>query len=206
MIHFKFGLSSLLVALVAAFALAQSASAQEPRRIEVGLLLGAYLPSLPLHDTTGGATHEWMQQSAPAVGGHISRRFGDRGGIEGTVWWAPSSVSSSSSNVSANVLAADLRGVANLIPEGRPFSFLLMGGPAVLHRGGDAYDFTTDATMFGTAFGVGLDGHWTRGLDLRAQVDCYLYQAQLFSMLGDSPPITPLESQRDFVVSVSLRM
>jgi hypothetical protein len=202
MVLFKFALSSVLATTVVGLGLAQSASAQEPRRVEVGLLVGGYVPSLSLHDTTLGITQEWRQQSAPAVGGHISGRLGDRGGLEGTVWWAPSSVSSGSSTVSANVIALDLRGVANLIPEGRPFSFLLMGGPALLHRGGDAYAVTADATMYGTALGVGLNGHW--GLDLRAQVDCYLYQAQLFSMAGG--PITPKESQRDYVVSVSLRM
>lgn len=181
--------------LVATSVVAQPASAQAHRRLEFAPALGVYTPARHLTlptlligcpkidpDPCSGSyvpPPPPTQNRVAAVGGRVTAWFGNRGGIEGGVWYAPSGVTDQTFGGSGNVVTATLRVVGRLVSRGDRMSVLLMGGPALIHRFGDAYAELIGATTPGGMLGIGLDVHPGRRFGFRATIEDYMYSLRL---------------------------
>jgi len=199
-----------------AIALAHPTNAQAQRRLEIAPVLGAYMPTRHLPQlgdyeygcaVPGGAppcpAPDFKQTRAVAVGGRVTAWLSNRGAIEGSLWYSPSGVTGwLGYEAAANIVVADLRVVLSLAPPAPTTSVLLMAGPAVIHRSGDAYADVRGTTSPGGALGVGLNIHPGRHFGLRAQIDDYLYRVKFAS--GTGPGVSAWKFQHDFVFSLSI--
>jgi hypothetical protein len=128
-----------------------------------------------------------------------------RGAIEGSFWLVSSGVHDTpgfEKPGDGNVVAASLRYVLSVFPHAPKVSLLLMGGPGVVQRSGDAWTNTTGTTSPAGILGMALDLHPVHTWGLRATVEDYFYSVRF-----TSDPLEgagPSQSQQDFVVSLSL--
>lgn len=211
--------NGVALAAAAEVTLAHPTSAQTHPRFEIAPALGVYLPSrqLPLgptpaicvEDENGQCRTFFLEQSgAVAVGGRVTVWLNNRGAVEGLFWYSPSGVTGfvvEDYEGAGNVVMASLRFVASLAPRARTMSVLLMGGPAVIHHSGDYYSDLRGATSFAGVLGIGLDIHPGRRFSFRAEVEDYVYSAQLASGIPmGSTTAGPRTLHHDFVLSLSI--
>lgn len=202
---------SLLTAAAAIF-LAHPTSAQAHRRLELAVTLGAYVPTRhlpigPWSDFSSIAcidvceTPTERQRRATALGGRVTAWLGTRGAIEGSFWYAPSGVTGWE-RVRGNIDLASVHLVLSLAPRAPTVSPLLLAGPAVIHRSGDAYTDVRGTTSPGGALGMGVGIHPGRRVACRVQVEDYLYRVKFASRTV--PGVSEWEFQHDFVFSLSV--
>jgi hypothetical protein len=178
-----------VLASVFSIAAATPAMAQLPK-FEFEPYLGAYVPVLDLVDQTltvpgvGSADLTAGQKEAVALGGRLTWWAAGPLGVEGNVFYAFSDVEMSDgtvvSDTSAYVFGADARVAFRFGVPLSPVSFHVNGGVAYLKRGGDGYDDVTDGdTTIGGVVGTGIRVKLPGVLGIRADVDAYLYSAEI---------------------------
>jgi hypothetical protein len=210
-----------LLATAAAIAIAHQASAQAHRRLEIAAALGTYVPmnQLPVgpgnmfaetaiclgHDPLGLCPPgpSLQQKQALAIGGRVTSWLSRRSAIEGTFWYSPSGVTQTYRSA-GKIVIADVRFVLSLAPQASTMSVLLLGGPAVIQRFGDAYVDVKGTTSPGGAIGIGLDIHPGHGYSFRAEIGDYLYSVQFASGPGPGGLVGQRKSQHDVVFSLSM--
>jgi hypothetical protein len=205
--------------LVATSVVAQPASAQAHRRLEIAPALGVYVPSggVPLPVQLGCPRVEFIPCEFPsfkeartvAIGGRVTAWLGTRTAIEGSVLYGSSRVTDLTRytgpdpwqlGAQGNVVLTSLRAVLNVAPRIPAMSVLLMAGPAVIHRFGDGWsEWWKGPTSLGGAVGIGFDIHPGHGLGFRAAIEDYIYS---FDSLH--PSAYSSEFHHDFVFSLSM--
>jgi hypothetical protein len=214
------------LASAAAVLLTHPMSAQAHRRLEFAAVLGAYVPTSPLplgpglFSATGGCSlyrggspcppGPVRQQATIAVGAHLTAWVGNRAGVQGALRYAPSGVSSPRYHLPADILTTSLQFVMNLAPKTSTASVLLMAGPALIRRWGDAYagfsgttagtGVVSGTTAGAAAVGIGIDVHLRHHVAVRAQIEDYMYRLTFAS--GTAPGIG--EWQHDVMLSLSI--
>lgn len=190
----QFLMNGVALATAATISLAHPTRAQLHRRLEIAPALGAYMP-------TGGRLFvefgciksspvpcevpALKQTRAVAVGGRAAVWLGTRGAVEGSLWYAPSGINDTTRYTTAvnygygadgKIVLVSLRGVLNLAIPATTVSVLLMGGPAVLHRFGDAWANWSGSTSGAGMLGIGVELHAGHGFGVRAAIEGYLYR------------------------------
>jgi hypothetical protein len=150
------------------------------------------------------------QQASIAVGGHVAAWFGNRLGVQVALRYSPSGVSYPRYHLPADILTTSLQLVMNLAPKTSTTSLLLMAGPALIRRWGDAYagfsgttagtGAITGATAGAGALGIGINLHPRHHFAVRAQIEDYVYPLRFAS--GTAPASTAW--QNDVMLSLSI--
>jgi len=207
----------LAAAWLVAVGLATSAQAQ--LRIEIAPAVGGYFPTRPLPQAgtllfSGDEVlppHALQQERAGALGGRVAVWFNRRSAVEGSFWYAPSKVTDDPAYVSPGagaVTMAGLRYVFRVDPDLPVLSLLLMAGPAIVHRSGDAWAGITGTTSPALGLGIGIDALPASRVGLRGEVSDYLYNVNLS---GDSDAGSWSYSdssafQHDLIISLALSL
>jgi hypothetical protein len=212
-----------VLAVVVVVSLAICSRADGQIRFEVSPALGVYVPTgeLPLRPApcpaffVGPQTPSYCprdsevplpqgtQQARVSIGGRATAWLGARGGIQTSIWYAPSGISGEYLDSPGKIFIGTLQLVANLAPKKSNMLVLLMAGPAVVHRSGDAYADVGGTTSPAAVVGFGLEVPPARHLGLRLQFEDYLYTVSFTDMSGKYET-GGSESQQDFVLSLSL--
>ena len=207
--------SFVAIATIAALALAHPKSAHGQFRIEIAPAFGHYIPSAQMPDPGGwfiGCPAMYPpppecftpiipehQERASAFGARVTGWFWSRAAIEGSFWTSASNVAGSLFSGSGNVFMADVRAVFSPFSPPQPVALLIMAGPALIHRSGDAWANLGGTTSPALALGAAVDVHPSWRFGIRLQVDSYLYSPR-FKYNGN---VGESLGQRDLVWSVS---
>lgn len=224
-------LSASLAAAAATALIAPSALAQSMgNRFIITPYVGVYTPTTDVLKMSGagggvGASIAAKQKTAMALGANASYWLSERTALELGGVYAHSDLEASASifgngdpfagsaSEHAYILAGSAKVMFNLLPPAASTNLRFGVGPAIIHRGGDAYraDAAGELTGLTDVGGVaslctrlGL----TRSLGLRLRAESYLYQTKL----GFKDPTDPSGSvsfdskfQSDFVFSAGLQ-
>jgi len=210
---------------------AARAGAQQSRRIVVTPYAGMFMPSDKLAelraDVSGLPRVMGMrQQSSLAMGAGASYWFNDFAGVELGGAWAFSDVVpslglasqvpglSSTRNESARVLMGSAKLMVNLFRLNQRSAVRLGVGPAIIQRGGAAYDADsngefTGLTDFGGAVSLCTRLPLTDFLALRVRAENYMYSTRLgYRSRETSNEEFNFQSrmQNDFIFSAGLQM
>jgi hypothetical protein len=210
-------LASTATILIAHQTTAQT-SGQTHHRVEFAPMLGGYVPTRGLYSRNHGwacqamkggppcpdVTPDVRQMSGSAIGGRVTLWLNTQGAIEGSFWLVSSGVhdvTGFEKSIDGNIAGASLRYVRSVFSHAPKVSLLLMGGPGVVQRSGDAWTYTTGTRSLAGVLGMALDLHPVRTWGLRATVEGYYYSPTL-----NNDPIGggPWQSQEDVVASLSL--
>ena len=123
------------------------------------------------------------QSNAFALGARISVPVGGRLSVEGEFSYALSGVRFNEENVANNVqggLAQDgsiIHGSIRAVVSPRRSNLFLLAGPAIVRRGGDAWDGAkgSDITDFGGVVGFGFRANVTPRFRINFTLESYLY-------------------------------
>ena len=166
----------VLATITAALSMTRPLAAQ----ISIAPAIGVYIPTTELVQAATGQSYK--QEIAFTVGGRLGINFGRRGGITGTVTYAPSSLkfsaTGSSSTTDANILSASGRVFVELVPTTSPVSLQLNGGVGLVRRSGAAYANDPDPQDIGGVVGATLRFRLGRVLHLELHAEDYIYKAQ----------------------------
>lgn len=179
-----------IVAAAAVTVIIHPTSAQSHPRLEIAPALGGYIPAgaveIAFECVTDPCVGPVLQQDrAVALGGRVTAWLGTRGGIEGAFWYSPSGVVDRAQYATivpdgfggnGTVILGSLRAVVSVTAPARTMSLLLMGGPALVHRAGQAWSYGSNNTSFAGTFGIGLNIHRGHGVSSRAAIEGYLYE------------------------------
>ncbi len=201
-----------VAASMAAVAVATPARAQLLPSFDIEAYGGAYVPLQDLIVTQMfGAEFTQGQQKALALGGRLTWWVAGPLGLEGNIVYAFSDVEAglpgNRQTIDANVWMADGRLAFRFGIPLAPVSFHLNGGGAYIKRGGDAFATVTDGDeSFAGVVGVGLKVDLPALVGLRADVDSYLYKAEITGTDPASGTQVSFGSQfqSDIVVSLGL--
>jgi len=123
------------------------------------------------------------QSNAFAFGGRITLPVSGRFGIEGEFSYSLSGVRFNEENISNNIaggLAQDgsiIHGSVRAVVSPRRSNLFLLAGPAIIRRGGDAWDGakSSDITDFGGVVGFGFRANVTPRFRVNFTAESYLY-------------------------------
>lgn len=209
---------SSFVALLALTPFA-TAAGQGKGRVELTPYLGMYLPVADIikeTDLGSGISLSFKQKSALSFGGRLSYGLSDRAALEGAFGYTSSDVrfevsGIGSASLGATVITASARVLYRLNQPASPTGWHLIGGLAMISRGGDIWDqlqtggATVDGrTDFGAVIGGGVRLPVGRRLALRIDVEDYVHQAKFTIDDGVTALDTESQLQNDLVVSVGL--
>ncbi len=171
-------------------------------QLELDGYLGAYIPLNTLV-AVEGLNLSAQQKTALAVGARATVWLAVLG-IEATFMYAASDLElddgGTIEETSAEIWAASVRLALKLGLPVVPITFYFNGGPALIRRGGAAYEGVEDKTDIGGVLGGAVS--LGRGkIRLRGDVEAYLY-----SFTGEDEPGISIDSQfqTDIVVSAGL--
>ncbi len=224
--------SVLITASVIASAamLMPDTSAAQDRRIVITPWAGAFVPATKVaqvKSVAGGVTsiHGIQQQSALALGLNASYWFTDLAGIEVGGAWAFSDAKASlglgsavpgmhfAGNESARVIVGSAKLMVNLLPLSDRTALRLGVGPAIISRGGSAYDADshgefTGLTSVGGAISLCTRLPLTDFISLRVRAEDFMYSSKLrFREAGDPSAFSfGSRLQNDMVFSAGLQM
>jgi hypothetical protein len=208
--------------LVAVLVLAplMNAAGQAKGRVELTPFIGMYLPVadiINISDPTGsGLDLAFSQKSAFSLGGRLGYGLSDRAALEGAFGYTSSDVKIDvggfgSVALGGTVLQGSARVLYRLNAPASPTAWHLVGGVAMISRGGEVWDtLSTDSTSvdgrtdFGVVIGGGVSLPVGKGLALRIDVEDYVYQAKFTFDLAGSRLDTESQLQNDLVLSVGL--
>jgi hypothetical protein len=211
------GISSF-VALLVITPLA-AAAGQGKGRVELTPYLGMYLPVADIiqqSDPGSGVSLSFKQKSALSFGGRLTYGLSDRAALEGGFGYTSSDVKLELSGLGSaalggTVMTASARVLYRLNQPSAPTGWHLIGGVAMISRGGDIWDQLESGgvrvdgrTDFGAVIGGGVRLPMGRRLALRIDVEDYVHQAKFTIDDGVTPLDTESQLQNDLVISVGL--
>lgn len=211
--------------------LAPDTSVAQDRRIVVTPYAGAFVPAAKVAEVksvAGGLTSVLgiQQQSALALGVNASYWFNDLAGIEVGGAWAFSDAKASlglsgavpgmslAGNESARVIMGSAKLMVNLLPLSNRSALRLGVGPAIINRGGSAYEANADGDFSGLTSVGGAVSLCTRlpltdFISLRIRAEDFMYSSKLRFRDFDNPTETfsfGSRLQNDMVFSAGLQM
>jgi hypothetical protein len=214
-----------MCAAIALVLLVSATSAHAQLKVEVAPAFGGYFPTrtLPAPESFYGCPasrpsdcppppppHALKQAQAGAAGGRIAVWFNHRSALEATLCYARSDVTDNPAYQSPGagaITMAGLRYVFRVDPDLPILSLLLLGGPAIVHRSGEAWAGVTGTTSPAFSLGIGIDALPASRVGLRGEVSDYLYNVKL-SGQGDNGNWYEGASafQQDLIVSLALSL
>jgi hypothetical protein len=220
-----------LASLAGAIAIVPSlVSAQLAGRVVVTPYVGAYLPTDHVARTAvtpAGTTLKLdaQQQIAAVFGANASYWFTDRFAIEGggaftesnlkstTSFNQPSAVGAAMQRQNAHVWLGSVKAMIQLLPDESAFNMRFGIGPAIISRGGAAYDRSAEGrivglTDYGAAMSLCTRLALMQNLALRLRAENYMYYSNMgFESSTDPTKNFSFDSriQHDFVLSAGLQ-
>jgi hypothetical protein len=221
-----------LASLAGAIAVVPSlASAQLAGGVVVTPYIGAYTPTNQIArtgSTPQGAslTVDAKHQAAAAFGANVSYWFTDRFAIEGggvytssnlkslTTINDPSVITSATQTRNAHVWLGSAKLMMQLLPVEDAFNLRFGIGPAIISRGGSAYNANSDGqitglTDYGAAASLCTRISFTPNVAIRLRAEDYMY----YSGMGWRSAASPTENfafdsrmQHDFIFSAGLQL
>jgi hypothetical protein len=187
-------------------ALGLTAGAAAPAAAQVMMtpLVGTYLATGNVYEESGGLGTA-TQGTSFAAGLRLTYSSSGRLGVEGALTYAPSKVefTTTSGTVSrrADLWLGQLRLIYILNSAWAPINVYAAGGPAVVARGGDAYEGASGLTDLAGNFGLGALFRLGSGFRIRLEVESYIYNTSITLSTGET---TGSKLQGDFVFSFAL--
>jgi hypothetical protein len=188
-------------------------------KIEIAPAFGGYLPTRPLPQAgtllfSGDEVlppHRLQQERAGGLGGRVAVWFNQRSAVEAAFGYAPSTITDDPAYASPGggaVTTASLRYVFRVDPDLPVLSLLLMAGPAIVRRSGDAWAGLTGTTSPALGLGIGIDAFPASGIGLRGEVSDYLYNVHLSgdSDVGSWNYSDASAFQQDLIISLALSL
>jgi hypothetical protein len=184
--------------------------------------VGAYVPAVAVASIdAGGASAEAKHRTGFVLGADARGWFSRRLGFEGTVGYAWSDLRATGEisesetptgdaiTESANLWLANAKLLVRVTDPESPTLFYVGGGPAIIHRGGNAYDDfdgvkTRNLTDLGGVLAAAVRFPLFQSLGVRLGAEAYMYEAQLEStIMGEPGGTMQWESkfQTDFVLT-----
>ena len=199
-----------LAAVAACLALPSVARAQ--LRTEITPFVASYYGLTHIATGTGlfnvGVPFTIDQQNAAAFGLRITIPVGARLALEGEFSYATSGVSATEDTLFGPGLDGGLSQNGNIIFGSvravftpRRSNLFLLAGPAIVKRGGDAWEGidSGDITDFGGVVGFGVRANVTPKFRINFTAQAYLYSFDAFPGAGTDP-----EFQADFLVGLGI--
>jgi hypothetical protein len=206
------------------------AGAQMTGSVIVTPYVGLYTPATDLGAirVSGGGTSvnlSLKHKTAAAFGANVSYWFNERFALEGGGVFAGSdikgsgsinelgTVTSGSETETAHVWLASAKAMVQLLPSESDYNLRFGIGPAIISRGGRAYNSDasgkfTGLTDVGAAMSLCSRYAFTRNVAMRLRVEDYMYQSKIGWKATDPTESFSFDSklQNDFVFSVGLQL
>lgn len=167
-------------------------------------VIGAYVPTGNLYQEPG-TFGTARQGTSFAFGGRLTFSTSGKLGLEASATYAPSDVEFvtplESVSRSSYVWLGSLRLIYVLNSQWAAVNVYLAGGPAVVTRGGEAYQGVSGLTEVGGNLALGALFRAGAGFRIRLEVEDYLYESQMTLPGGET---TGALFQNDFVFSFGL--
>lgn len=196
------------LALAAAVLAARPALLSAQNRFEFTPFVGSYYHTTHITSGSGGPfagnDYNFDQNNAIAVGARLTAPIGGRLSVEGEFTYSPSGVRYTEKDISAGVdggAAFDgnlIYGSVRAVITPRRSNLYLLAGPAVIHRGGDAWSGYDDLTDIGGVAGFGIRANVTPRFRLNLTAETYLYSLDVSGVSNDS------KFQADVLVTVGV--
>jgi hypothetical protein len=177
----SFRLTARIVALAMGVALCGPLTKSLAAQASVDLtpFAGAYVPTADLSNLGTSVKNK----TSLAVGTRLTFWGAGRLGVEGTFAFAPSKLTSppgGSVNVNARVVTGSASLLLGILPAGSTSALFLRAGPAVIARGGDAFNNISNKTKWGGVVGAGVRVP-LGSVGLRVDAEDYLYNGKFGS-------------------------
>jgi hypothetical protein len=194
--------------LAAAVLAARPALLAAQGRFEFTPFAGSYYHITHIASGSGGPfagnDYNFDQNNAITVGARLTVPVGNRFSVEGEFAYSPSGVRYTEKDIGSGIdggAAFDgnlVYGSVRAVITPRRSNLFLLAGPAIVHRGGDAWSGYSDLTDFGGVAGFGIRANVTPKFRINLTAETYLYS------LNVSGVNTKSKFQSDLLVTVGV--